>query len=245
MKVIVLLFLCKLALLASIRDDLSTYQGLHAYKKGAYEEASAYFSKVKHPSDTLLYDMGNSLYRQKKYEEAITLYSRIHDKALDFKKYHNLGNCYAMLKDCHSAVQYYKRALRYDNNPKTQFNLALCQKILEEDEQQKVKGCGTGSGDNRAGKKNAPKGIEQFSGGKKDAGDGGSGETQKLLSRTNQPHPDAKKVKQRPQKSEDEKPPFNHYQEQKWDRKIKDGTVDTLLIPFDKGETPDDAKQPW
>lgn len=76
------------------------------------------------------YNLGNSLYRQKKYEEAMRQYQAASSMSHDNKEqlaqaFHNLGNTLLQGNQLEPAVEAYKNALR--NNPndyQTKYNLA-------------------------------------------------------------------------------------------------------------------------
>lgn len=82
------------------------------------------------------YNLGNTIYKNKKYSEAILNYKKSSEtaktKAEKHRAFHNLGNAYMKDEDYKSAVDAYKKALKA--NPKdeqTRYNLALAKKMLE------------------------------------------------------------------------------------------------------------------
>ena len=88
------------------------------------------------------YDLGNSFYRQQKFDEAQsqfqkTLGSKGLDKEDKAKTYHNLGNSLLEAKKFPESIEAYKNALRL--NPKdndTRYNLAYAQNMLQQQQQQ-------------------------------------------------------------------------------------------------------------
>jgi type IV secretory pathway VirB10-like protein len=87
------------------------------------------------------FNLGASLYKQKKFTDATDQYKIIASKENDKKKlakaYHNLGNSLLMDGKLEESIEAYKNGLR--NNPSdtaTKYNLAVAQKLLKEAEQQ-------------------------------------------------------------------------------------------------------------
>ena len=88
------------------------------------------------------YNLGNAIYQQKRYQEALTRYQNAVKKAGSpadkAAAYHNLGNTYYQLNDLQKSVSAYKEALRLNPADKeTKFNLALAQHRKKEEEQKK------------------------------------------------------------------------------------------------------------
>lgn len=82
------------------------------------------------------YNLGNTIYKNKKYSEAITNYKKATELAKTniekHKAFHNLGNAYMQDKNYQSAVEAYKMALKSNpNDEKTRYNLALAKEMLK------------------------------------------------------------------------------------------------------------------
>jgi Ca-activated chloride channel family protein len=93
-------------------------------------------SKEKAQKEKAEYNLGNTIYKNKKYSEAITNYKNASELAkTDIEKhkaFHNLGNAYMQDKNYKSAVESYKKALKANSkDEKTRYNLALAKKMLE------------------------------------------------------------------------------------------------------------------
>jgi Ca-activated chloride channel family protein len=89
--------------------------------------------KQKQPAE---YNLGNTIYKNKKYVEAISNYKNAallaNTSAQKHKAYHNLGNAYMQDKNYKSAVASYKNALKSNaKDEKTRYNLALAKKLLK------------------------------------------------------------------------------------------------------------------
>ncbi|TDS52180.1 tetratricopeptide repeat protein [Myroides indicus] len=121
---------------------LSTGNENYQQKNYSQAEASYRIANSKSPEKaTADYNMGNSLYKQKLNNEAVSAYLRsaqkAQTKAEKHQAYHNLGNAYMKDKNYKAAEEAYKNALR--NNPKdeeTRYNYAVAKKLNEENPQQ-------------------------------------------------------------------------------------------------------------
>src|SRR5690554_670952 len=114
-------------------------RGNKEFAEQKYADAEANYrierSKAENKS-TATYNLGNSIYRQKSYEESKLAYSETIEKSTDkfekHKAYHNLGNVLMQEKNYQAAVEVYKNALR--NNPydeQTRYNYALAKEMLD------------------------------------------------------------------------------------------------------------------
>ncbi|MES2863263.1 MAG: VWA domain-containing protein [Bacteroidota bacterium] len=93
-------------------------------------------SKEKEQKVKAEYNLGNTIYKNKKYSEAITNYKNASEIAKTntekHKAFHNLGNAYMQDKNYKSAVESYKNALKANSkDEQTRYNLALAKKMLE------------------------------------------------------------------------------------------------------------------
>jgi Ca-activated chloride channel family protein len=89
--------------------------------------------KKKQPAE---YNLGNTIYKNKKYAEAISNYKNAaliaNTSSQKHKAFHNLGNAYMQDKNYKLAVASYKNALKANaKDEKTRYNLALAKKILK------------------------------------------------------------------------------------------------------------------
>lgn len=119
--------------------------GNKLYNDSLYVKAEVDFRKALelNPKSTeAMYNLGNTLSQQQKFKEAMEQYdaaSRIEKNKMKLSKiYHNMGVILQGAKQYPQAIQAYKQALR--NNPKddqTRYNLALAQKMLKDQEQNK------------------------------------------------------------------------------------------------------------
>jgi Ca-activated chloride channel family protein len=113
-------------------DDKKYNDAVVSYKKAL---------ETKNNSVAATYNMGNALYKQEKYDEAIGQYSSLQDAQLSKKDLskvnHNMGNAYLKQKKYKESIDAYKKSLR--NNPKdaeTKNNLAYAQRMMKQEQQQ-------------------------------------------------------------------------------------------------------------
>lgn len=118
-------------------------KGNRAFKDSVFVDAEVNYRKaleVNPKSSISMYNLGNTLVRQNKVQEAMEQYSAAAKIEKDKSKlayiFHNIGDIFQTQKDYAKAVEAYKESLR--NNPKddeTRYNLALAQKLLRDQEQ--------------------------------------------------------------------------------------------------------------
>ena len=118
-------------------------RGNKEYKSDNYVGSEIDYRKAldSNPSSlTATYNLGNSLYKQGKYSDAIKEYEKVVMSETDDKKlseaWHNLGNSYFMEKNLPKSIEAYKNSLRI--NPKdddARYNLRMAQLLLEQNQQ--------------------------------------------------------------------------------------------------------------
>ena len=104
-----------------------------AYETKNYKYASNQYKKVVHNSEGY-YNLGNSLYKEGKYNEALESYQKVvtSDTNLEFQKLHNMGNSYVKLNNLPKAKQMYEKALTLQDDKQTKENLDIVNKALQE-----------------------------------------------------------------------------------------------------------------
>ncbi|PKQ45039.1 tetratricopeptide repeat protein [Confluentibacter flavum] len=88
-----------------------------------------------------IYNLGNSYYKSKNYEEALYRLEQAAKTATSkdekHKAFHNMGNILMENKKCKEAVEAYKSALRNDpTDDETRYNLALAKECAEQQKDQ-------------------------------------------------------------------------------------------------------------
>lgn len=139
---------CSMGAYAQKAERKNVRDGNKLYNSEKYTEAEIAYRKsleVNPRSIEGTYNLGDALYKQQKYPEAAEQYQLIAGQSekllLDNPNnaerlahvYHNLGNIGMQNKEYAKSVEAYKQSLRL--NPKddeTRYNLALAQKLLED-----------------------------------------------------------------------------------------------------------------
>lgn len=120
-------------------------EGNKLYTKEKYTESEIAYRKsleVNPKSIEGNYNLGNSLYKQGKYDEAAKQYQQTIAQEADPLKlaqaFHNMGNITMQKKDYAKSVEAYKMSLRLNpSDDETRYNLALAQKLLQDQDQNK------------------------------------------------------------------------------------------------------------
>ncbi|MGN7862989.1 tetratricopeptide repeat protein [Chryseobacterium sp. 22458] len=120
------------------------HEGNQKFDGKDYEGASSKYMEAVKSNDkdfTAHYNMGNALYKSKKYEEAKTEFEKaeklsqtLPDKAAAL---HNLGNAYMQMNQPEKAADYYKKSLKqnpYSEATRKNYEIA---KLKEKEQQQK------------------------------------------------------------------------------------------------------------
>lgn len=108
------------------RLTLARYYSQH----GQASQARAAYEKITPKNDHIHYNLGNLLYQEQAYQEAISHYAQISTPELMHPKYHNIANCLMKLGETATAIVYYQNALKFASHPNTRFNLTLAQALL-------------------------------------------------------------------------------------------------------------------
>ncbi|MDR1632026.1 MAG: tetratricopeptide repeat protein [Dysgonamonadaceae bacterium] len=125
-----------------VRKELK--KGNKEYKQEKYTEAEIKYRKALEAnarSKDAAYNLGNSLYKQSKFPEAMQQYQAAlapeEDKNFAAADWHNMGNVFMSNKDYQKSIEAYKQSLRLNpSDDETRYNLALAQKLLENQQQQ-------------------------------------------------------------------------------------------------------------
>jgi tetratricopeptide (TPR) repeat protein len=155
------------------------YEGNQKFDGKDYEGASSKYMEAIKSNDkdfTAHYNMGNALYKSKKYEEAKAEFEKaeklsqtLPDKAAAL---HNLGNAYMQMNQPEKAADYYKKALKQDPHSEvTRKNYEIAKLKEKEKQQQKNEqnNSGKGGGGNDQNKGDDQKGDKDK---KQDQGNG-------------------------------------------------------------------------
>ncbi|TVZ56497.1 TPR repeat protein [Lutibacter sp. Hel_I_33_5] len=117
--------------------------GNKLYNQQKFTDASVAYKKALGKNskyDKASYNLGNALYQEKNYKEAVPQFElttkTAKTKVEKSEAYHNIGNAMMEQKQYQPAVDAYKNALRNNpNDDETRYNLAVAQKLLEKEKQ--------------------------------------------------------------------------------------------------------------
>ena len=145
-------FLCVGTITGQKAEREHIREGNKLYNNDQFTEAEIAYRKsieVNPRSIEGVYDLGNALYKQQKYPEAVEQYRIIASQSerllTENSKnvnriahvFHNLGNISMQNKDYAQSIEAYKQSLRLNPmDDETRYNLALAQKLLEDQENQ-------------------------------------------------------------------------------------------------------------
>jgi len=134
--------------LYAANENQAIRRGNDHYKDGRFQDAEIEYRRaleLNNQNHKALFNLGNALYKQERYQEAAEIFdalTRIAPDNIDnASAFHNLGN--AMLGDGKFAesVQAYKDALRLKpDDEETRYNLAYAMKMLQENPPQEQSG---------------------------------------------------------------------------------------------------------
>jgi Ca-activated chloride channel family protein len=92
---------------------------------------------------TLYYNLGNSYFQQKKFEEALSSYEKAlsgNNKEFNSQVKYNIANTFVMTQKFEEALSYYKDAIKLDNkNKEAVVNYEIVKKMMKQQEQQQQK----------------------------------------------------------------------------------------------------------
>lgn len=149
--ILLFIYMASLAVYAQKEERKNVRKGNALYKQEKFTEAEIAYRKsleVNPRSVEGTYNLGNALYKQQKYPEALEQYQLLVGQAE--KKnltaegverlsdvFHNIGNIAMQTKEYGKSVEAYKQSLRLNPyNDETRYNLALAQKLLEDQQQE-------------------------------------------------------------------------------------------------------------
>jgi len=141
--IIVVLLVLQASFLFAQQEKKFIKKGNELYQQQNYKDAeSSYRLSVGKKDKTVEgnFNLGDALYKQKKYAEAGAQFNKIasssNNKEVLAKAYHNLGNSLLDSKKLEESIAAYKKSLL--NNPQddeTRYNLAYAQKKLQQQKQ--------------------------------------------------------------------------------------------------------------
>ncbi|WP_373000484.1 VWA domain-containing protein [Sulfurimonas sp.] len=185
-----------------ILDFMDLNEAKEAYKSEDYEKSGKLYEKYAEESKKgeSYFNAGNSLYKQKKYEEAVNLYERatFNDNSLRAKNFSNMGNAHAKGQNLQRAVESYEKSLEIEEDKNTRENLEEVKKLLKKQKQKQD----SKKSDKQNDKKDKKKDDKSES---QDSKDGEKDSDKKDKSKEDEDSSKSKKSKDKEQKSDDMK----------------------------------------
>ncbi|MFT4534995.1 MAG: Ca-activated chloride channel family protein [Saprospiraceae bacterium] len=141
MALIILLLILVNSLSAQSSHDL-LMEGDNLFNKEQYNLAEDKYRKASETdkSGKANYNLGNTLYNQERYEEALNQYQSAltsNDPNVVSKAYYNLGNTHFQNQKYQESIQSFKNALKYNGEDQdTKENLMLAKQMLKQQQQQ-------------------------------------------------------------------------------------------------------------
>ena len=120
-------------------------KGNKEYQQQKFSEAAASYGKAveENPaSDEATFNLGNTLYRQKAWDQSMQQYQHAisleqDNPATASQSWHNVGNAMLQKKELQKSMEAYKMALRLNpQDEETRYNLAVVQKMMRNRQQQ-------------------------------------------------------------------------------------------------------------
>lgn len=119
-------------------------EGNKLYEKGEFSEAEVRYRKAEEEKgDPFVsrFNLGTSLFRQNRFEEAASAFQQLPSTTEDKKQkaaaYHNLGNSLMKMEKYKESVDAYKQALRHDpKDEDSKYNLSYARRMIQEQEEQ-------------------------------------------------------------------------------------------------------------
>ncbi len=120
-------------------------EGNQLYEENKFDEAEIKYRKSlaasKDNSEKAEFNLGDALYKQERYEEAVEQFTKVasqtQNKKLKAKALHNLGNSLLKQEKLKEAIDAYKSSLKLNpHDEETRYNLAQSLKKMQQQQQQ-------------------------------------------------------------------------------------------------------------
>jgi len=139
-------------------------EGNREYDKEKFSESEISYRKAldkNKESSVAVFNTGDALYKQKKFEDAGKQFLENHNMSEEKKKksasLYNLGNSMLMADKLEESIEAYKGSLKLDpDNMETKYNLAYAQDMLKQQEQQQQQQQDQDKQDQKQDKKEQP-----------------------------------------------------------------------------------------
>ncbi len=236
-------------------DFMTLEKAREAYAKGEYEKAAKLYEKIAaNGSDEAKFNAADALYKAGDYAAALRLYEGVNKKSLEFEKYHNIGNTYALLGKIDEAIEAYRRALKIREDPDTRYNLKLLEEMKRKKERNKKDRNRNSEKENRNQKessKNTKEKGEQKENAEEEKGSSGKREKEQKESENMESKKSGRKEKEEKMREKDSKSkkenadekekmmnaeakeePISDMELRKWNEELNRRGIHTLMLPL-------------
>ncbi|HCC71307.1 MAG TPA: hypothetical protein DEQ09_09185, partial [Bacteroidales bacterium] len=129
---------------AGQKEKKYTRQGNKNYSENSFEDSEMLYRRaidIDPAFNKAIFNLGDALYKQEKYDEAVNNFRQLSEKGLEKEKlsgsFYNMGNSLLKSGKIEESIEAYKNALRNDpGNMEAKFNLAYAQDLLEQQQKQ-------------------------------------------------------------------------------------------------------------
>ena len=229
---------------AGILDFKLLNDAKNAYHKGDYHTSSNFYESYvqEHEKNEANYDLGSSLYKEKKYQRAAQVYSKVHfaDKERQAQLLYNLANAYAKSGEFQKAVATYSQSLVFKEDADARTNKEIIEKLLREQQKKQEQ--------NQSQKDQQNK--DQNSSQKNDQEKNGSKEQNKNQKDQGQNQQNQEQQQPNNQQSTDQdstdssRSNMSNKEEQKWLQRLNSGTP-THLYKLTTSKKDKKNEKPW
>ncbi len=275
LKVLFLVFISA-NIQASMLDFWHIKQAKESYTNGEYKKAANLYKKLsKEGNQEAFFNLGDSYYKSGEYKKALQMYKKIDDKSLEFKKLHNMGNCYANLNKIDDAIKSYEEALKIKKDKDTKYNLDLLKKKKQQQKkkdqkkkhqknnnkkQNKRDKKNKQNKDNKQNKKNKSNQKDQKNRQNKDqkskqdkkqkedkkqSRKKENKKPKKEQNKKNKPDKKEQKKSQKPKTAKAKKVPISDMEERKYKKMLQQRGVNTLMLPMPTKGENHEETKPW
>ncbi len=141
-------FLCLFSLEAAAQKERKFIRkGNGLFEGNEYENSETEYRKAldkQIDSYEASFNLGDALYKQKKYDEALKQFESLTLSETNPKRlgdlYHNMGNTLLMNRKIDESIEAYKQSLRhFPNSKETKYNLEYARRMKQKEEEEKKK----------------------------------------------------------------------------------------------------------
>jgi Ca-activated chloride channel family protein len=124
---------------AGLLDFQKLQNAKEAYAQEDYAKSRSIYEEFALQSPEAVYNLANSLYKDKEYEKALKVFDKVKTDNPDLKAkvLHNSGNTHVQLKQYKEALSAYEKSLELKEDKETRENYEAVKKFLEEEQEKK------------------------------------------------------------------------------------------------------------